>query len=316
MNVRLIWLSSNMQWLRRLESAELCCNASSHADRFLRFLSSEEYDAAVLQLPLSAEVLGKVAEAWSQSGRKKPVILFDPAETLAAGDFPACAPSEWLLLRNADLQTVRTALLQAAEPPPATEAWRSRIVGQSSVIAQLPELVSLVAKSSATVLITGNTGTGKEVLARAIHQASARASGPFVAINCAALPASLLEAELFGHKKGAFTSAAGTRTGLFERANGGTILLDEIGEMPIELQTKLLRVLQEREVLPLGCSDPTPIDIRVLASTNANLRAMCQAGSFRRDLYYRLTVVPVHLPDLKDRPEDVAPLIAHFLLRI
>ena len=175
------------------------------------------------------------------------------------------------------------------------------------------DLASRIASSRSTVLIQGESGTGKEVIARFIHRSGDRASGPFVAVNCAALPENLLESELFGHEKGAFTGAVGRKKGKFELAHGGTLLLDEISEMAVSVQAKLLRVLQEREVDRVGGQAPVSVDVRVIATTNRDLATEAQEGRFRQDLYYRLNVVPFHLPPLRKRPEDVAPLAEHFL---
>ncbi|MBS3934967.1 MAG: sigma-54-dependent Fis family transcriptional regulator, partial [Sulfuritalea sp.] len=174
-------------------------------------------------------------------------------------------------------------------------------------------LAARVARTDATVLLTGESGTGKEVFARAIHDRSARGKGPFVAINCAAIPDTLLEATLFGYEKGAFTGAQGAQAGKFEQAGGGTLLLDEISEMPLALQAKLLRVLQEREVERVGGKKPTPIDIRVLATSNRDMAAEVKAGRFREDLFYRLNVFPLAIPALRERPGDIAPLAEHFV---
>ncbi len=174
-------------------------------------------------------------------------------------------------------------------------------------------LASRVARTDATVLLTGESGTGKEVFARYIHDQSARAKGPFVAINCAAIPDNLLEATLFGHEKGAFTGAQGAQAGKFEQANGGTLLLDEISEMPLGLQAKLLRVLQEREVERVGGKRPVPLDIRILATSNREMATEVSAGRFREDLFYRLNVFPLAIPGLRERPDDILPLARHFL---
>jgi len=192
----------------------------------------------------------------------------------------------------------------------------SAIVGSSPGIRRARALAEQYARTDATVLITGDSGTGKEMVAQGIHSASARRSRPFVAINCAAFPETLLESELFGYEEGAFTgSRRGGRPGLFEAAHTGTIFLDEVGEVPLTLQTRLLRVLQERQVLRLGANDPTPIDVRVVAATNRDLRQAVADGEFRRDLFYRLEILPVHLPPLRERPEDVAAIAAELFRR-
>jgi len=174
-------------------------------------------------------------------------------------------------------------------------------------------LAARVARSEATVMLTGESGTGKEVFARYIHEQSARSGGPFVAINCAAIPDNLLEATLFGYEKGAYTGAQTAQAGKFEQANGGTLLLDEISEMPLSLQAKLLRVLQEREVERVGGKKPVPLDIRVLATSNRDMAEEVRQGGFREDLYYRLNVFPLEIPALRQRPGDIVPLARHFI---
>jgi DNA-binding NtrC family response regulator len=190
------------------------------------------------------------------------------------------------------------------------------LVGRSEAIRAVARLIRLIAPRRATVLITGRTGSGKELAARAIHSASARAGRPLVMVNCGAIPENLIEAEFFGHIKGAFTGAVANRVGRFEQADGGDIFLDEIGEMPLDLQSKLLRVLQEREFERVGSSQTVKVDVRVIAATNCDLKDKVERGEFREDLYYRLNVVPIQLPSLAERPEDIPLLTDHLLERI
>ena len=191
--------------------------------------------------------------------------------------------------------------------------WLAGLVYRSSKMAELVAEARMVAASDASVLIRGESGTGKEVLARLIHAASPRAKGAFVAINCGAIPEQLLESELFGHVKGAFTGAANARGGLFQAANGGTLFLDEIGDMPLALQVKLLRVLQERVVRPVGAIQGEPVDVRLISATHRDLEAAMAEGQFREDLYYRLDVVSLTLPRLEERREDIPLLASHFI---
>ena len=189
----------------------------------------------------------------------------------------------------------------------------SNIVGKSEKILQVLDLVSQVAPSRSTVLIQGESGTGKELIAKAIHLASDRKDKPFIALNCAALPETLLESELFGHEKGAFTGAVKSTRGLFTQAHGGTLFLDEIGDMPLSTQSKLLRVLQERQFYPVGSEIPTEVDVRVIAATNKDLEELVKKGTFRDDLFYRIHVIPIYLPPLREHKEDIVPLVEHFL---
>ena len=198
----------------------------------------------------------------------------------------------------------------------ATGPAERGLIVESAAMRQALELVTRVAEHNTTVLITGESGTGKEVVARAIHRASPRAGKAFVGINCAAIPEALLESELFGHVRGAFTGASSDKTGLFEAANGGTILLDEIGELPLGLQAKLLRVLQENEIRRVGDQKTRRVDARVLAATARDLEAEVRAGQFREDLFYRINVVVIALPPLREREADIAPLSRHFVARL
>ncbi|EIQ1388220.1 acetoacetate metabolism transcriptional regulator AtoC [Escherichia coli] len=193
-------------------------------------------------------------------------------------------------------------------------SWQwGHILTNSPAMMDICKDTAKIALSQASVLISGESGTGKELIARAIHYNSRRAKGPFIKVNCAALPESLLESELFGHEKGAFTGAQTLRQGLFERANEGTLLLDEIGEMPLVLQAKLLRILQEREFERIGGHQTIKVDIRIIAATNRDLQAMVKEGTFREDLFYRLNVIHLILPPLRDRREDISLLANHFL---
>ncbi len=187
------------------------------------------------------------------------------------------------------------------------------IVGHSRSIESILEMVRTVAPTTSTVLITGESGTGKELVARAIHEASLRREKPFVSINCGAFPETLLESELFGYMKGSFTGAESNRKGIIESAHGGTLFLDEIGETSLGMQVKLLRVLQERTLRPLGGAQDIAVDVRLIASTNRDLKKMVAAGQFREDFYYRVSVIPVHVPPLRERPTDIEPLARHFL---
>jgi len=186
-------------------------------------------------------------------------------------------------------------------------------IGHGEKFLALNKFVETVAPTNASVLITGESGVGKEVLARAVHYQSLRAGGPFVKINCAALPESLIESELFGHEKGAFTGALKTRRGKFELADGGTLLLDEIGEMPLAAQSKLLRVLQERVIVRIGGDDEIKVDVRIICTTNRDLKQEVENSTFREDLFYRLSVVPVHIPPLRERKEDIPDLLNYFI---
>ena len=197
-----------------------------------------------------------------------------------------------------------------------TAPWRHFLIGQSRAMLQICEIIQLVAAKRCTILISGETGTGKEVIAKAIHAASNRASQPMVSVNCTALPATLIESELFGHAKGAFTGAFASRLGRFEQANRGSLFLDEIGDLPLEAQAKILRVLQEQEFQRVGSSETVRVDVRVIAASNVDLEQAVRERRFREDLYYRLNVVPIHLPPLRERRDDIPLLLQHFLDKI
>ncbi|MCJ7839108.1 MAG: sigma 54-interacting transcriptional regulator [Burkholderiales bacterium] len=219
------------------------------------------------------------------------------------------------------LQQVAQALklsagIRVSDPASADNEWRTGIVAASAAMDDVLSRARLVAQSDASVFIFGASGTGKELVARAIHRASERAGGPFVAVNCAAIPEALMESELFGHKKGAFTGAVYDHKGLLQSADGGTLFLDEIGDMPLPLQAKLLRVLQERQVRPVGSTQTVDVAMRVVSATHRSLEQRIADRQFREDLYYRLNVVALTIPTLAQRPEDIVPLALHFLKQV
>jgi DNA-binding NtrC family response regulator len=220
-------------------------------------------------------------------------------------------------IRQIVAKALRTHMLarRDARPENTTPRGRFRLVGESTAIRQVYQVVEKVADTPSTVLITGESGTGKELVARALHDYSSRSGGPFIKINCAAIPKTLMESELFGYEKGAFTGAVGSKPGRFELANGGSLFLDEIGEIPIEMQVKLLRVLQESEFERVGGIKTIKVDVRLITATNRDLAAEIASGGFRDDLYYRLNVVPIHLPPLRERRGDIPLLVDHFITR-
>ena len=207
--------------------------------------------------------------------------------------------------KEEERQNLRQAMVRSVK--------REGFIGRSEVMENIFRLVERVAPARSTVLITGESGTGKELVAKAIHEASPRSGDPFVVVNCSNIPSELLESELFGHTKGAFTGAVAAKKGLFEVADTGSIFLDEIGDLRPEIQVRLLRVIQEREFTPIGETAPTKVDVRIIAATNVDLKEAVKNGTFREDLYYRLSVVPMELPPLRDRREDILPLAQHFI---
>ena len=213
-------------------------------------------------------------------------------------------------LRRRDIEMLVERMLSQANASQVriVAPTHDRLVGTSEGMREVHKLIGRAAATDATVLITGETGTGKELVARALHESSARSAGPFVAVNCAAIPRDLLESELFGHVKGAFTGAIGSRTGAFQQAKSGTLFLDEVGDMGVEMQAKLLRVIEERTATPVGGSRADPLDLRIVAATHRDLLDMAREAKFREDLYYRLNVIPIHVPPLRERIADIQPL--------
>jgi len=219
-------------------------------------------------------------------------------------------------IEKEELMSLVERALKVSGTAEVDESWAAEIITRNQAMKEVMQQTKMVAATDARVLITGDSGTGKELLAKAIHNASDRHDKPFVAINCSAMAENLLESELFGHEKGAFTGATRSHDGLFQAAGGGTLMLDEIGDMPMRLQVKLLRVLQESQVRPVGSTEAKDIDVRVISATHRDLQEFMGQGRFREDLYYRLNVVNIRLPTLDDRREDIPLLVAHFLQQI
>jgi DNA-binding NtrC family response regulator len=287
-------------------------------------LKANPIDAVLVHLPMAGCSGPEVLRQIHEQGCRVPVVIYEPAGAVSkAHDLTQRGAFQYVAhtVKPEELCDLLAVAIRhnagtASAVPSQTHSWRDLLVGSSGTMREVVEIVELVGNRRSTVLVTGETGTGKEVAARALHMASNRSASRMVAVNCAALPDHLLEAELFGHTKGAFTGAVNARVGLFEQAHRGTIFLDEIGEMPLPLQAKLLRVLQEREIQRIGSSEPVPIDVRVIAASNVNLLEAVANRRFREDLYYRLNVVALRMPALRDHASDVPELAAHFLNKI
>ena len=290
----------------------------------LNELQNRHFDAILLDFPIPQWTPGELLEQVRSLAPTAPVLIRYPEATIPDAVRLAHLGAHQVLRGGEDPSVfLEQALLDKARGRSAAgsshagpEAWASLLVGTSPAMRRVYHVIRMVGSRRATVLITGETGTGKEVAARALHLAGPRSRGPWVAVNCSAVPETLLEAELFGHVRGAFTGAVQARAGRFEQAHGGTLFLDEIGDTPPDLQAKLLRVLQEREFERLGSSETVRVDIRVVAATNCDLARRIEQGKFREDLYYRLNVVPLHLPPLRQRRDDIALLAMHFAVKI
>ncbi len=285
--------------------------------------TSAEFDLIITDVRMPRLGGLEFLRALSLCGKRIPVILMTAfgrvedavwAMKLGAVDFLTKPFKRQSLLTSIETALKRSLAKNSEEPTGSTTVQSlDLLLGRSQIIESLKDLVRRVAPTQATVLLTGESGTGKELVARCIHLHSSRPKKPFVAINCAAVPEQLLESELFGFEKGAFTGASAAKEGLFEAANGGTLLLDEIGDMPYSLQAKLLRTLQESEVRRLGSTVSKKIDVRVVAATHRDLKQAVQEQAFRQDLLYRLEVIGIHIPALRERPEDIPELAYHFL---
>ncbi|BCS98428.1 sigma-54-dependent Fis family transcriptional regulator [Desulfoluna limicola] len=281
-------------------------------------LARESYDLVVVHAPSAGEALSPFLVALAgEEEAPDVVVVMDTPDAARAVAWMKCGARDCLMAPVTSEQIGLLADGRAA----ASASGRGRVAGKTQIVTCNPRMEALlsmldrVADSSASVLITGESGTGKELIARYVHGKSSRSKGPFVAVNCAALPESLMESELFGHEKGAFTGAIGRKAGKFELAEGGTLLLDEITEMPVTLQAKLLRAIQEKEVDRLGGTAPVSVNVRVVATTNRDLKEAIETREFREDLYFRLNVIPVKIPPLRERKEDIEALARHFMAR-
>ncbi len=289
----------------------------------LQRLNSGEYGLVILSLAPLGDSGEQALEELLHHDRRFPVIVHHPEGTIDDAIRLTRHGAFYVLLGDSEPQRVEHAVKMALErsrpknlPELHTLPWRHSVIGQSRAIQHILEVIQLIASKRATVLISGETGTGKEVVAKAIHAASNRAARAMVSVNCTALPVNLIETELFGHAKGAFTGAHGSRIGRFEQANRSTIFLDEIGDLPLDSQSKLLRVLQEQEFQRVGSSETVHVDVRVIAASNVDLEDAVRERRFREDLFYRLNVVPIRIPPLRERRDDIAPLLDHFLEKI
>lgn len=282
---------------------------------------TEADSLCVIQLPYTDEKPEEALYRLRLAKKDLPVVFAHPCgsaseavDLIKAGAYHYFDRIPDLDVMGALIQKVRDMRSSAAEAAPGE--WRANLVGDSPGMNQVRSLIELIAPRRSTVLILGETGTGKEVVARCIHQASPRNGRPMIAVNCPAIPQDLLEAELFGHVKGAFTGAMNSRIGLFEQAHESTLFIDEIGDLPLELQAKLLRVLQERELRRVGGTETIKIDVRLIAATNSDLLDKVKQGKFREDLYYRLNVVPVNIPPLRNRRSDIPRLVHHLIKKV
>jgi two-component system nitrogen regulation response regulator NtrX len=295
---------------------------AENGERGLQRVDQSALDAVLLDVKMAGIDGIEVLTRLKEKNERLPVIMISGHGTLeTAVEATKLGAFDFLskpLDRDKLLVTIRNALQQAKlseefEKLQETVEGKRRILGESEKIKEVLAIVARVAPTDARVLITGENGTGKELVARAIHRSSKRAARPFVEVNCAAIPAELIESELFGHEKGSFTGATTQRIGKFEQADGGTIFLDEIGDMSLQAQAKVLRALEEGTVERVGGAKIIPVDVRVLAATNKNIADEIEHGNFRKDLFHRLNVIPIRVPSLRERPEDVPILVRAFI---
>jgi len=309
----------------RLESAQYEVDSAMNEEDAIEKVRNQAFDIAIIDLHLINKSGITLMEEIHVINPEMPVIILTAYGTIESAVESMKKGAYSYLTKPFDARELLLQIEKALEKQKlSTEISRlkglltdkydfSNIVARSEKMQRVLEQVLRIAKTESTIYIYGDSGTGKELVAKAVHLTSERNDKAFVDINCAALPESLLESELFGHEKGAFTGAVRTRGGLFTKANGGTIFLDEIGDMPLSIQAKLLRVLQERRFYPVGGKEPVEVDVRVIVATNKDLEEEVKNGRFREDLFYRIHVIPIYLPSLSDRKEDIPPLVDHFL---
>ncbi len=301
-----------------LEGADFLCEATAGVAEAQRALKETTFDGVLSDLKLKDGSGIELLTWMKEQGLATPVVImtaYATTETTVEALNQGAVDFITKPFRHEDLIATLQGLLAAAVPEAPPPQDLGELVGVGPMMRKINALIGKVSRADTTVLLTGESGTGKEVVARLIHRYSERTRGPFVAVNCGALPEALLESELFGYEKGAFTGANTLKRGLFEEAGGGILFLDEIGEMPLSLQVKLLRVLQERKVRRVGATEERPVDVRLIAATNRDLQARTLSGAFREDLFYRVNILQIEMPPLRDRPEDLPVLAEHFIRR-
>ena len=319
---RVLWISDRADEI--VDSVRLSLALAGSALDGLSLLRTQDFDVVLVSLPVPDQACAAgLLEELQRTQPGTPVVIHAPNSRpteivglLRLGAFHVFEHGDATSLLYMAANTKCAAEDAAVPVDHEPEPWRRLLIGESRAVQQVAQCIRLVAPRRSTVMITGETGTGKEVVARSIHTASNRSHLPMISVNCSALPEALLEAELFGHVKGAFTGAMNQRVGRFEQANHSTLFLDEIGDMPLSLQAKLLRVLQEREFQRLGSSENVRVDVRIIVATHADLAQLAKQDRFREDLYYRLNVVPIPIAPLRERPSDVPLLIQHFVGKI
>jgi two-component system, NtrC family, response regulator GlrR len=308
-------------WKLRLESANYSVAAATSGEEALAIFSTFKPDVVLTDLRMPGIDGLALFEAIRGLNKSVPVIIItahgsipEAVEATRQGVFSFLTkPVEGAILLQEIAKAVEATGGGAGESSESREEWRQDIISQSAIMEELLSRSKLVAETDSTVLIRGESGTGKELLAIAIHKASHYRKGPFIPVNCTAIPETLLESELFGHVKGSFTGAVRSYAGLFQSADNGTLFLDEIGDMPLHIQVKLLRVLQDRQIRPVGSPRPVPVNVRIISATHKNLEEAIRDNSFREDLFYRLNVVSLELPPLHTRKEDIPLLAEHFV---